>query len=240
MTGQDPTPQTTLVILLGASEWPDSPDFPGSPAFANVARDFREYLLNPQQFGLPEENILDLFDTEHGPEKIDQAIRQFLDERIVVMQQAGMPPRDLLFYFAGHGGFWGKRSEYYLAVRRTSSDRPYVSGIRVESLATTLTDRARYLRRLIILDCCYAAAAFTAFLAEGPAQVAVRQAVDVFKEKAKRVGKGTSLLCSSGKKVTSLLTPDRTSTMFSKALLHVLTTTRIPSDTATFRGESCT
>ena len=228
MTGQDPTPQTTLVILLGASEWPDSPDFPGSKAFANVAGNFRAYLLNPQHFGLPEENFLDLFDTEHGPEKIDQAIRQFLDQRTLALQQAGKPPRDLLFYFVGHGGFWGRHSEYYLAVRRTSSDRPYVSGIRMESLATALTDKARYLRRLIILDCCYAAAAFTAFQAEGPAQVAVRQAVDVFKEKAKRVGKGTSLLCSSGKKVTSLLTPDRTSTMFSKALLQVLATTGNP------------
>src|SRR5260221_869133 len=228
MTGQDPTPQTTLVILLGASEWPDSPDFPGSKAFANVAGNFRAYLLNPQHFGLPEENFLDLFDTEHGPEKIDQAIRQFLDQRTLALQQAGKPPRDLLFYFVGHGGFWGRHSEYYLAVRRTSSDRPYVSGIRMESLATALTDKARYLRRLIILDCCYAAAAFTAFQAEGPAQVAVLQAVAVFKRKAKRVGKGTSLLCSSGKKVTSLLTPDRTSTMFSKALLQVLATTGNP------------
>ena len=93
MTGQDPTPQTTLVILLGASEWPDSPDFPGSKAFANVAGNFRAYLLNPQHFGLPEENFLDLFDTEHGPEKIDQAIRQFLDQRTLALQQAGKPPR---------------------------------------------------------------------------------------------------------------------------------------------------
>jgi len=228
MAGEDPTPQTTLVILLGASEWPDSPDFPGSQAFANTARDFRAYLLNPQQFGLPEENFFDLFDTEHGPEKIDQAIRHFLEQRTAAMQQARKPPRDLLFYFVGHGGFWGRHSEYYLAVRSTSSDRPYVSGIRMEALAAALTDRARYLRRLIILDCCYAAAAFTAFQAEGPAQVAVRQAVDVFKEQVKRVGKGTSLLCSSGKKVTSLLTPDRTSTMFSKALLHVLASSGNP------------
>ena len=195
-----PSPQTTLAILLGASEWPESPDFHGSAAFVNVANDFKAYLLNPQQFGLPNENFLDLFDTEQGPDKIDRAIRHFLDQRTLAMQQAGKAPRDLLFYFVGHGGFVGRRSEYYLAVRCTSSDSPGASGIRIESLATTLTDRARYLRRLIILDCCYAAAAFTAFLAEGPAQVAVRQAVDVFKEKARKVGKGTSLLCSSGKR----------------------------------------
>jgi hypothetical protein len=109
------------------------------------------------------------------------------------MRQAGMAPKDLLFYFVGHGGFVGRCAEYYLAVRCTSSENPSISGIRIESLATTPIDKARYLRRLIILDCCYAAAAFTAFQTEGPAQVAVRQAVDVCKEKARRVGKGHSL-----------------------------------------------
>jgi eukaryotic-like serine/threonine-protein kinase len=223
-----PSPHTTLAILLGASAWLDSPDFHGSEAFANVARDFRAYLLNSQHFGLPEENFLDLFDTEQGPDKIDRAIRLFLDQRTLGMQQAGKAPRDLLFYFVGHGGFAGRHSEYYLAVRCTSSEYPLASGIRIESLATTLTDRARHLRRFIILDCCYAAAAFTEFQAEGPAKAAVRQAVDAFTDRARRIGKGTSLLCSSGKKVTSLLTPDRTSTMFSKALLQVLTTTGNP------------
>ena len=223
-----PSPQTTLAILLGASEWPDAPDFHGSAAFDNVARGFRAYLLNPQHFGLPEENFCDLFDTEQGPDKIDRAIRSFLDQRTSAMRQTGNAPRDLLFYFVGHGGFAGRKSEYYLAVRCTSSEYPGASGIRIESLATTLMDKARYLRRFIILDCCYAAAAFTDFQAEGPAQVAVRQAVDAFTDKARRIGKGTSLLCSSGKKVPSLLTPDGNSTMFSKALLQVLATTGSP------------
>jgi len=138
------------------------------------------------------------------------------------MKQVGHGPTDLLFYFVGHGGFVGRNSEYYLAVRCTSSANPAVSGIRMEPLATTITDRARYLRRFIILDCCYAAAAFTAFQAEGPAQVAIRQTVDLFKEKAKWVGKGTALLCSSGKKVPSLLTAEEDSTLFSRALLDVL------------------
>ena len=221
-----PSLQTTLAILLGASAWPDFADFHSSAAFANVARDFRTYLLNPQQFGLPEENFLDLFDTEQGPEKIDRTLRTFLDQRTTAMREAGKPPRDLLFYFVGHGGFAGRKSEYYLAVRCTSSENPGASGIRIESLATTLMDKARHLRRFIILDCCYAAAAFSEFQAEGPAQVAVRQAVDAFTDRARRIGrKGTALLCSSGKKVTSLIAPDGNATMFSKALLQVLTTT---------------
>ena len=224
MDERDSSPQTTLVILLGASQWPEFPDFHGSQAFVHVAADFSCYLLDQEQFGLPSENFLNLFDTDLSPDKIDKEIRHFLDRRTSEMKQVGNNPRDLLFYFVGHGGFIGRNSEYYLAVRCTSSANPAVSGIRMEPLATTITNRARYLRRLVILDCCYAAAAFTAFQAEGPAQMAIRQTVDVFKEKAKRVGKGTALLCSSGKKVPSLLTAEEDSTMFSRALLHVLST----------------
>ncbi len=222
MDGRDSSPQSTLVILLGASQWPEFPDFHGSQAFVHVAADFSRYLLDPQHFGLPGKNFLNLFDTDLSPDKIDKEIRHFLDRRATELKLAGHGPTDLLFYFVGHGGFVGRNSEYYLAVRCTSSANPAVSGIRMEPLATTITERARYLRRLIILDCCYAAAAFTAFQAEGPEQVAIRQTVDLFKEKAKRVGKGTALLCSSGKKVPSLLTPAEDSTMFSNALLHVL------------------
>ncbi len=228
MDEHDSSPQSTLVILLGASQWPEFPDFHGSQAFVHVAVDFSRYLLDQEQFGLPRENFLNLFDTELSPNEIDLAMRSFLDRRTTELKQIGHSPTDLLFYFVGHGGFVGKNSEYYLAVRCTSSANPAVSGIRMEPLAATLTERARYLRRLIILDCCYAAAAFTFFQAEGPAQVAIRQTVDLFKDKAKKIGKGTALLCSSGKKVPSLLTAAEDSTLFSRALLEVLSTSGNP------------
>ncbi len=228
MDERDSSPQTTLVILLGASQWPEFPDFHGSQAFVHVAVDFSRYLLDQEQFGLPRENFLNLFDTDLSPDKIDLAMRYFLDRRTAELKQAGHGPTDLLFYFVGHGGFVGKNSEYYLAVRCTSSANPAVSGIRMEPLAATLTERARYLRRLIILDCCYSAAAFSAFQAEGPTQVAIRQTVEVFKGQAKKVGKGTALLCSSGKKILSAVTAEEDRTLFSRALLHVLATSGNP------------
>jgi len=67
MDNQVPSPRTTLAILLGASTWPDSPDFPGSQAFANAAAGFRKYLFAPDLFGLPKENALDLFDVDDSP-----------------------------------------------------------------------------------------------------------------------------------------------------------------------------
>jgi hypothetical protein len=53
---QDPSPQTTLLVLLGASAWPFSPEFQRSQAFANAARRLNAYFLNPRRrcvWGLP-------------------------------------------------------------------------------------------------------------------------------------------------------------------------------------------
>src|SRR5260370_3759050 len=93
------------------------------------------------------------------------------------------------------------------------------------SLADTLTERARHLRRIIILDCSFAAAASSAFEA-GPDQVAIEKTVDAFQVRYKAVvgfpTKGTTLLWSSSHKSPSLLLPDGSSTMFTKAFLDAL------------------
>jgi hypothetical protein len=106
------------------------------------------------------------------------------------------------------------------------------------SVADTLTERARHLRRIIILDCCFAAAAFSAFQS-GPAQVALEKTVDAFEVRKKAVGfptKGTTLLCSSNHKSPSLLLPDGSSTMFTKAFLDALIQgTPSPQDRLTLR-----
>jgi hypothetical protein len=217
-----PSPETTLVVVLGASEWPDFPDFAGSEAFAHAVHDFREYLLDSRYFGLPQENLLDLFDRADGPDKIDRQIRHFLDNRIALMKEKAHPAADLLVYFVGHGGFVGRNSDYYLAVRCTSDENPDVSGIRMEPFINTLTTKARRLRRMLILDCCYAGAAYRAFQAGGPAEVAIRQTTTIIKERATAIGEGASLLCSSGKDAPSLIAADGSYTQFSRALIQVL------------------
>src|SRR5437762_11726976 len=107
---QAPSPQTTLLILLGASAWPFSPEFQSSEAFANAARRLTAYFLNPQPFGLPPENLLDLFDSEKSADELDVAIGQFLEQRLTAMKAAGNAGRDLLLYFIGHGDFVGRDS----------------------------------------------------------------------------------------------------------------------------------
>lgn len=217
-----PSPETTLAVVLGASQWPDFPDFPGSEAFAHAVHDFREYLLDSRYFGLPQENLLDLFDREDGPDKIDRQIRRFLDSRIALMKENAHPAADLLVYFVGHGGFVGRNSDYYLAVRCTSYENPDISGIRIEPFIDMLTTKARRLRRMLILDCCYAGAAYRAFQAEGPAEVAIRQTTTILKEQATEIGEGASLLCSSSKDTPSRIAADGSYTRFSRAFMQVL------------------
>lgn len=219
-----PSPQTTLVIVLGASEWPFALDFPASAAFENAARSWKSYILDPQGFGVPCENLLDLFNSSKGPLEIDEEINIFLEKRSSIMKASGNPPRDILLYFVGHGGFVGRDSDFYLALRCTRRERPRTSGIQIESLADTLSEKGRHLRRFIILDCCFAAAAFRAF-ETGTSIVAISKMVNAFKvkEEANNLpSKGVALLCSSDQKTTSLVLPDGSSTMFSRSLMHAL------------------
>src|SRR5260370_30927412 len=177
MEAQAPSPQTTLLILLGASAWPFMPEFQRSEAFANAARRLKAYFLNSQTFGLPAENLLDLFDADKSADELDMEIGQFLERRLAAMKAAGNAARDLLLYFIGHGGFVGHDSDFYLAIRRTRMDSPRASGMQMLSLADTLTERARHLRRIIIFDWSFAAPASSAFEA-GPAQPAIVKTVD--------------------------------------------------------------
>jgi uncharacterized caspase-like protein len=224
MVAEVPSPQTTLVILLGASEWPLFPGFQDSEAFSNTARELKAYFLDPKRFGLSPENVLDVFNSNKSPDELDAQIGRFLERRLAAMKATGHTARDLLVYFVGHGGFVGRDSDFYLAIRRTRMENPRASGIPMLSLADTLTEKARHLRRIIILDCCFAAAAFSAFQAD-PAQVAIEKTKDAFEVRHRGAGfpaKGTTLLCSSSQKSPSLLLPDGSSTMFTKAFLDAL------------------
>src|SRR6266567_7619350 len=99
MAGQDPSPQTTLLILLGASSWPLS-DLPSSIAFENAVRDLQAYFLSdPNGFHLPKSHVLDLFNSNDSGSDILNQISDFLRDRIVLTEV-----RDILVYFVGHGG----------------------------------------------------------------------------------------------------------------------------------------
>ena len=240
MEEKAPSPQTTLLILLGASEWPQFPEFQASKAFANVVQRLKAYFLNPQPFGLPAENLLDLFDSEKNADELDVEISQFLERRLIDMKKAGNPARDVLLYFVGHGGFVGRDSDFYLAIRKTRTNNPLSSGLQLKALAHTLKESTRFMRRFIILDCCFAATAHGCFQGSQD-EVAIKKINEEFHVVQKASGssiptRGTTLLCSSSHKVPSRLLPNDSSTMFAKAFLDVLIQgTDSPQDLLTVR-----
>lgn len=223
---EKPSPQTTLVVLLGAHHWPYHSQLKDSDAFSKSAKEIWDYFLLPLLFGLPPENRLDLFDRyQSSPDEVDRKIHDFLAQRISALRQTGTPARDLLFYYIGHGVF-DAAQKYHLAILSTREANIGASAVAMASLAYTLKTQARNLRRIVILDSCFSAQA-SSYLAPQSAivQAAQFQVQSAFEEKSKGSGfprNGTALFCSSGQQDQSFLLRDESGTMFSKALAQAL------------------
>ena len=93
---------TTIGIVLGASEWPFYPALESSTSHSHSAREFRQYLRSaePDGLGLPAQNVLDLFDNEGSVIDLDEAVRRFLEER-----SRQRPISHLLLFYTGQRNF---------------------------------------------------------------------------------------------------------------------------------------
>lgn len=211
---------TALVAFLGASAFPHATSLPPAAAFARSHEALTSYLLDPSGFGLSRENLLDLFDTEASSNEIDRQLAEWLRERVTFGRTTARPFTDLLVFYVGHGGFRDNSDDYYLAIRSTLGDNPYFHSIPLASLAKTLRQGARHLRRYIILDSCFAASAVETFMS--PVEDVVRRKIeDVNWSEADAPATGTALLCSSSRHSPSRFLADGL-TMFSGALHQVL------------------
>jgi hypothetical protein len=208
-----PTPKTTVAILLGASEFPKAESlFAPSPSFAASSRDFRAYLTEQEEFGLPRENLLDLFDSSLSSSQMDEQVGLFLKAR----SQGENAFRDVVVYYVGHGGFAGLDSDYFLALRDTRPDNDLLTSYSVRSLAKTLKLYANKARRFLIFDSCFSAAAYREFQS-GPLEVAQLKILGELPPE-----KGTALLCASGPRNPAKAPSGAKYTMFSGAMLDVL------------------
>jgi hypothetical protein len=187
-----------------------------NPAFGNSAGALREYVLSEAGFGLPKENLLDLFDSPAGPSAQDDEIARFLTGRMTELKQSRSPPTDLILYYVGHGGFFPPHDQYFLALGCTKEGNESISGYPIHSLAVTLREAASWLRRYLILDCCFSAAAYQAFQSSGPMEVAR------IKTEEHLPTKGTALLCASSPRDPAKAPRDQDYTMFSGVLLDIL------------------
>jgi hypothetical protein len=196
-------------IILGASIWPKATNLSAPASFAKSANDFAQYLCSPDGLNLRSENLLNLFDTDEPSSRVLQQIAAFLK----AANEGTNLQRELIFYYVGHGAFHG--SDYLLALRSTNSEMTAASSLRVHDLADVTLKNTAGWRRFFILDCCFAAAAYSEFQS-APLQVAVQRV------QGSLPPEGTSLLCASGARDPAKAPKDEPYTMFSGAFLEIL------------------
>jgi hypothetical protein len=153
--------QSTLLVLLGASEWPKWPDLNqelserdlgSGKAFAQSAEKVKAYFLDEKSFKLPKDNLLDLFDSEDEPAPQLQRMAAFLKERGATLENAGHLAVQLILYYVGHGGFVD--DDFYLVIRTSEKDNQRASSLSPKSLAEVIAKDARKLRCFLLIDSC--------------------------------------------------------------------------------------
>jgi hypothetical protein len=146
---EPPAAATTIAVLLGASEYPQKPEW-SNPVLGTSARAFRDYLLSPEGFALTPGQILDLFDADTGSADQLFQVKEFL-------KAAGAQVRDLVVYYVGHGVF--DNGEYCLGIRATRRDHEFLTTIDSRKLARIIREGFGQRRIYVILDSCFAASA---------------------------------------------------------------------------------
>jgi len=208
-----PTSRQTLALILGASEYPLAPNLAHGRAFSNSANDFRRYLM--EVLRLPPGNVTCLFDDQRSSSDQLLEIGRCLERSSTELINQGAEPRDLIIYYVGHGLFTSRDQAFCFAVRGTKAGCEGFSGMRASDLAGVIKTNAGFLRKFLILDCCFAASAYKEFQS-GPSQAAGRKILSEFPDL------GTTLLCSSSARDFSLAPQGLAHTMFSEALLTSL------------------
>ena len=207
-----PSPQTTLLILLGASDWPDDDDFRGSSGFAGAVGKVKDYFL--QVYGIPQTHICSYFDDPRNAIEITDDIYSWLEK-----VKGGA--KDLIIYYIGHGKHATNYRQLYLAIRSTKRRDPEGTSLKIDSLVKAVKNS--YLRRYYVFDCCFAATAI-ADLQGASEEDLLRDTL----EDQEIYTNGWTALFSSGKNEVSVILPDKTNTFFSEALLQALQS-RLPS-----------
>jgi Caspase domain len=216
----------TAAILLGASNFAlHNETYGPNPAFLRSKEDFRAYLQDARQgLALADEAICDLFNLDYLPSQQLVLIGKFLEK--ISKQIDRETSCNLIVYYVGHGYFAGQRQEYHVALACLEAGYDATTGLKITELAEVIKERARYFRRFVILDCCFAAEALKEF--QGAADDAIyAKAKGAFAEDAPHrtvpnPRRGTALYCAADKDHVARSPKELPRTMFSDALLDVL------------------
>ncbi|MGW8875663.1 caspase, EACC1-associated type [Streptomyces mirabilis] len=147
-----PDPQTSRVVLIGASRYSD-PKLPDLPAVGRTVTELARLLTDPTYGVVPEGHCTVLLDNG-DLRTVGQRLRGAVDEAEDL----------LLVYFAGHGLVSSRRHDLYLALPDSEWTAPEFNALEYDKLRHAVLDsQAR--NKIVILDCCFSGRAVTDTLA---------------------------------------------------------------------------
>lgn len=195
-------PESSAVVLIGTAEY-DHADVNNVPSIRANLDDLREVLTDPNVWGVPPHNVTLLRDMG-SPADVSRAMRAAAERT----REDGM----FLVYFCGHG--FPHETELVLGLRDVDPAYPDDNGLRYAQVHRAVR-RARTLRRIVILDCCFAGRASREML---DASDAVKQVVS----RAEIQTEKTGVLVAVGPNELAMAPLDKRNTAFTDALLRVL------------------
>ncbi|WP_433530500.1 caspase, EACC1-associated type [Micromonospora sp. CA-263727] len=143
-------PQLSVAIIAGTYRQDAESDFRDLPAVRNNVAKLGRHLRDPEVWGLP-------------AGRCHERLQPRRDELLELVSDAAASARDtLVFYFAGHGFIHPRTEDLYLALAGARRDRGFgTKAVRFKDLQAALQEPSVEVRhKVIILDCCFAAAAF--------------------------------------------------------------------------------
>jgi len=202
MTGEPEAPGGPHAVLIGVSAYQD-PEFPEIRAARLSLAGMLAILTDPALCGWPQSAITVIRD----PMSVTDLANQLAD---VAEKATGT----LLVYYVGHGTL-SERGDLCLTVTPTRRDRPDITGLRWDTVASALR-RSPARVRIAILDCCFAGQVISEALA-GDAGTAVADITHV---------EGVYTLTATTRNKTAHVPPlhrqDIAPTSFTGALLEVV------------------
>jgi len=188
----------TLVILLGAKEWPGCPSlehcYPSdNNPFYNSVTAMEDYFRNV--LGVDALNLRSWFDSKQAASTILEEIGEFITDRT-----SQTTVTDIFFYYIGHGDT-GTTPNYCLLTRSSRANKLSSTAIQIRQLYEIVLTDAKNSRCYLILDACFSGAAYDDF---------------------PHHHNGIVLFHSSNKDENSGLTKEQDFSLFTKVLLTVL------------------
>ncbi|WP_406264411.1 caspase family protein [Actinacidiphila glaucinigra] len=190
-----PNSAQSHAVLIGVSGYTHLPSF---PTVHNNLDGLAEVLMAPWSWNLSPEHCTILRD----PGESSDVVR-------VVESAADAATDTLLIYYAGHG-LADASDDYALHLALTNSTSQVHTAFRYQYLST-LIRRSRARRKVVILDCCFAARAFSNAMSDVGTNLAAQSAVE-----------GTFVLAAAGESKAAIADDGEGYTVFTGELLSLL------------------